>query len=902
MAEIAVSAALGVVQIFLSQRIPELKQKEVDIGVIKGHLETMRAYLKDIKKREHTEGARDRRNKVQEIAYKIEDALEEFMVDVPEHFHKHKFSQALHDVYHKVMDWRAFPRLSSRINDIQDKIRDIKELDSFRTSSSGVASSSRAEGVPDLAYPILKNDELVGIERRTSDLLDRLMKEASKRLVISVVGASGSGKTILIKKVCESEGVKGHFECHAWVSHSTSCKDTCEKICKEMGVPVPPGGKIEENLVNYLEDKRYLVVLDGGWKEDWCNCINILPDNGNGSRVIFSTCRLDLVSKCSDDFYNLDPLSGNEAWELFCKKAFSGSECPKHLKEISEDLLSNCGGLPLAIVALGSLLSTKSRTPAEFQKVLDSLGHNLERNFEFGIMKRVLEQRYFNLSHNLKRCFLYFCNFPGGYPVTRGRLIRLWIAEGFVEEKGDQALEVADAYLKELISGCLVDTNTWDVQGLVRSCQVNNLVRECLVSISEDERFCKVLTRQNFDEYDHRSNRHIAIHDAFTDSLQSKDFSHVRTLFMFGKENFTASVFGKALERFKFLRVLELKDAPLETFPEEVVNLTLLRYLNLRNTKIKAVPGSVKKLQNLETLDLRQTFVSELPKTIRKVHKLVHLAVDKINEDQGRVGAGVFSGIGVLASLQKLSLIKANKNQRIAEELGNLTAMRKLGITELESRDGKDLCASIQKMKHLSCLHVTSRSKVEVLDLDYMSTPPSLLHRLSLEGKLRATPSWISELHSLVKMSLKSSRLDGGLIEALQDLPCLMELQLVDAFNGKELEFRCNSFQELRKLEVEQSDHLHTVLVHEGAMPNLQKLTMRRCKNLKLAPLGLNNLTRLEEMHLYEMSEELITELDNLRTGEYHWMIDHIQVIHTSCSPVNSTYPRFRNLSSFARY
>ncbi|KAL6314342.1 hypothetical protein AAG906_021052 [Vitis piasezkii] len=865
MAEIAVSAALGVVQIFLSQRIPELKQKKL---------------ISDIKQREqHTEGARDRRNKVQEIAYKIEDALEEFMVDVPEHFHKHKFSQALHDVHHKVMHRRAFSRLSSRINDIQAKINAIKELDPFRTSSSGVAavaSSSRAEGVLDPVYPILNNDELVGMERRTTDLFDLLIKEESRRLVISVVGPNGSGKTTLIKKVCESERVKGHFECHAWVPHSTSCKDTWEKICKEMGVPVP-----QEQIWNRI---------CFGWslKDDWCNSINILPDNGNGSRIIFSTCRRDLASECSNDIYNLDLLTGNEAWKLFCKKAFRGSECPEHLKEISEDLLTRCGGLPLAIVALGSLLSTKSRTPAEFQKVLDSLGHNLERNFEFGIMKRVLEQRYFNLSHNLKHCFL---------------LIRLWIAEGFVEEKGDQALEVADAYLKKLISGCLVDTNTRDVQGLVRSCQVNNLVRECLVSISEDERFCKVLTRQNFDEYDHHSNRRIAIHDTFTNSLKSKEYvSRVRTLLMFGKENFTTSEFGKALERFKFLRVLELKDAPLETFPAEVVNLTLLRYLNLRNTKINEVPDLVKKLQNLETLDLRQTFVSELPKTICEVHKLVHLAVDKINEVQGRVGAGVFSGIGVLASLQKLSLIKANKSQRIVEELGNLTAMRKLGITELESRDGKDLCASIQKMKHLSCLHVTSRSKVEVLDLDYMSTPPSLLHRLSLEGKLRATPSWISELHSLVKMSLKSSRLDGGLIEALQALPCLMELQLVDAFNGKELEFRCNSFQELRKLEVEQSDHLHTVLVHEGAMPNLQKLTMRRCKNLKLAPLGLNNLTRLEEMHLYEMSEELITELDNLRTGEYHWMIDHIQVIHTSCSPVNSTYPRFRNLSSFARY
>ena len=101
---------------------------------------------------------------------------------------------------------------------------------------------------------------------------------------------------------------------------------------------------MEQNLVNHLKHRRYFVVLDGVWKDDWCNSIKKLPDNGNGSRIIFSTCRRDLASECSNDIYNLDLLTGNEAWKLFCKKAFRGSECPEHLKEISEDLLTRCGG------------------------------------------------------------------------------------------------------------------------------------------------------------------------------------------------------------------------------------------------------------------------------------------------------------------------------------------------------------------------------------------------------------------------------------------------------------------------------------------------------------------------------------------------------------------------------
>ncbi|KAL6314353.1 hypothetical protein AAG906_021063 [Vitis piasezkii] len=170
------------------------------------------------------------------------------MVDVPEHFHEHKISIALHNISHKVMDWTTFHRLSSRTDVIQAKIKSVKELDPFRKSSSGVASCSSAGEVPDMAYPVLNNDELVGMERRTTDLL---IKEESRRLVISVVGSTGSR---------------------------------------------------------------------------------------------------------------------NKALELFFKKAFRSTECPKHLKDISDELLSRFGGLPLAIVALGSLLSTKQPTSSEFQK------------------------------------------------------------------------------------------------------------------------------------------------------------------------------------------------------------------------------------------------------------------------------------------------------------------------------------------------------------------------------------------------------------------------------------------------------------------------------------------------------------------------------------------------------
>ncbi|CBI39843.3 unnamed protein product, partial [Vitis vinifera] len=69
-----------------------------------------------------------------------------------------------------------------------------------------------------------------------------------------------------------------------------------------------------------------------------------------------------------------------------------------------------------------------------------------------------------------------------------------------------------------------------------------------LLYISNNILLCLIFTSDFFYRYDHLSHRCIAIHDAFTDSLQSEDFSRLRTLFKLGRENFTTFIFRKTLE------------------------------------------------------------------------------------------------------------------------------------------------------------------------------------------------------------------------------------------------------------------------------------------------------------------------------------------------------------------
>ncbi|XP_031283650.1 disease resistance protein Pik-2-like [Pistacia vera] len=374
---------------------------------------------------------------------------------------------------------------------------------------------------------------------------------------------------------------------------------------------------------------------------------------------------------------------------------------------------------------------------------------------------------------------------------------------------------MANEYLNELIQMNLVHVSHSDLQGRVRSCRVQALVREFIISRSEENNFSLVLT-----EGDRivapLPPRRLSITNFSNNPIPATtDLSRVRTLISFGRESFNQLMSGKPLDSFRFLTVLDLEDAALECFPHEVDALTLLSYLSLRNTRIETVPRSIEKLLNLVTLDLRQTCVKELPRKIRKLRKLIYLFVDSINVNQARVGAEMPPGIGRLESIEKLSLVKASK--KIIRELGNLVQLRKLGITELESDHGRDLCASSENMLYLSSLYVSSTNGEEFLSLN----------------------------------------------NAIQALPSLLELRLVDAFSGEELKFKPNWFQKLVILEIEQFNELCQVVVEEEALPELQKLVLRKCMKLNKAPEGLHKLIKLKEILLRDMPEHknLIAEI-----------------------------------------
>ena len=197
-----------------------------------------------------------------------------------------------------------------------------------------------------------------------------------------------------------------------------------------MGLQEMDGITLIAQVREYLESKRYLVFFDDVWKEIFCDeIVYALSNNKKGSRIIVTTRTMQVAEYFKKSFHvyihKLQPLSSKKAWKLFCKKAFRSEPenlCPKDLEKMSEEIVQKCGGLPLAIVAIGGLLSTKSKTIFEWEKVRKYLRTELENNTHLTGVMKILSLSYDDLPYHLKSCMLYFGIYPEDYAIKRNIL------------------------------------------------------------------------------------------------------------------------------------------------------------------------------------------------------------------------------------------------------------------------------------------------------------------------------------------------------------------------------------------------------------------------------------------------------------------------------------------------
>jgi Leucine-rich repeat (LRR) protein len=359
-----------------------------------------------------------------------------------------------------------------------------------------------------------------------------------------------------------------------------------------------------------------------------------------GSRIITTTRNVNVSTECcsyNDDIvYNMQPLSDDDSQRLFYNRIFPGDKiCPPELQEVSMNILKTCSGVPLAIITLASHLASNQQIKpiSEWYVLLNSIGSGLTKgDANLEEMRRILSFSYYDLPSHPKTCLLYLSIFPEDYIIDRYRLIRRWIAEGFIQ--GDNLFEIGESYFNELVNRSMIQTLDIDIEGMQIDCRVHDIMLDLICDLAREENFVSVLDVIKGDMFLERKVRRLSLQktELMDTQLATRSMSQLRSFTIFGP------IINQMLplSRFKVLRVLDLEDCIIEKNGHLnlscVGDLLHLRYLGLRNTKLLKIPTEIGKLLFLQTLDLRgvQVNAEELPASFVRLRNLMFLYVSGI--------------------------------------------------------------------------------------------------------------------------------------------------------------------------------------------------------------------------------------------------------------------------------
>ncbi|KAL5548058.1 hypothetical protein UlMin_003289 [Ulmus minor] len=916
MAEMVVAPVIKVLAQLLIEEANWFKGVHREVKSLKDELESIRCFLKDAEERSEkgnvNDGVKIWVKQVREEAYHIEDVIDVYLLHVAKQTRQHGGLGFLLKTSYLFKGLKRRQDIASEIRNIKASLCEIKErgkrygFDSVEQESSRGTATSEQDYDPRLGSLFVEDDEFFDVGFTREELMTRLVEGQSPRMVISLVGTGGIGKTTLVKKVYDNEVVKGHFDCCAWITVSQSYN--LEKLLRTMMREIHPAteyiagetGTIIERLISalriYLETKRYIVVFDDVWQLDfWGFMKHALPNNDRGSRIIVTTRNEAVAISCKDAscglVEKLQPWPQEMAWEFFCKKSFQHEVhrcCPEELGELSQEIVKKCQGLPLVLATVVGLLSTREKNVFEWRKMHDSLCFELETNPHLSNISKILSLSYNNLPHYLKSCFLYFSVFPEDRLIADVRLYRYWIAEGFVTEKRGKTLEqVAEEYLNELIQRNLVQVWGLLTGGLDKLCRVHDLFHDIIISRANELGFCQILDEKS-SKISGKARR-LSIQGT-EKVVETVDDYSTRSLLLFNDElpnAFMLTLFQK-FKKFKLLKVLDLTGAPLSYLPKEVGNLFHLKFLSIKKTKVKVLPKFIGKLVNLEILDFLFTPISELPVEINKLRNLRGLFGFYNNLEAGFgptkgiqnavYGIRTPKGFGCLENLHMLGVVNGyHRGAASFKELENLRQLRWLGLatSDLTTENGRALCVAIEKMNHLERLYLRSINKDVILDLEALSSPPRFLSHLDLIGRLQKLPDWVSKLQSLSTITLNDSRLADDPLKYLKNLPSLAYLWLSIAYEGEQLHFEQGGFQKLKLLQLELLDGLKEMKISRGALPLLEELSISSCSQLKMTASNLRGLKSLILVEISEMPREF--ELDMQPEGDQdHWKIRNV--------------------------
>ncbi|KAF7104881.1 hypothetical protein CFC21_105744, partial [Triticum aestivum] len=747
-----------------------------------------------------------------------------------------------------------------------------------------------------------------------SAIVSRLVGQAKNAdlTVVPIVGMGGLGKTTLAQLVYKESIIQEHFGLLIWVCAS-ECYDV-DSLAKRIVEAAPEkkdgatkavfekekdGRKTSafknkddgteatamsrktllDNLQNVVSGQKYLLVLDDVWERQvhiWHELKAFLQHGERGS-VILTTTRDNEVAKKMGrnvEAYNLASLEEKFIKEIIETRAFSylheEEKRPEKLLNMVDEIAKRCVGSPLAATTLGSILRTKT-SEEEWKAISSRSSICIE---ETGILP-ILKLSYNDLPTRMKQCFAFCAIFPKDYEIDMNKLIQLWIAHGFIQEKQAHLETIGRRIFDELASRsffqdveqvqatssqdselCYSKT-TCKIHDLMHDVALSVMKNECALATEEPDKIESVVTTEEPSQSEWLPNtaRHLFLSckdpgKKLNISLESS-FPAIQTLLC--DSSMSSSL--QHLSKYSSLQALQLCSAR-RTFLLKPKYLHHLRYLDLSRSRfIKALPEDISILYNLQTLNLSGcTSLCELPRQMKYMTALRHLYTHGCPELKSMP-----RDLRKLTSLQTLTCFVAGSDPNCSNvgELGNLNLGGQLELRNLANVTEVDARAANLVNKELRRLTLTWtfrwnyfgdqncwRDDKEDARVLQNLKPHDGLHAILINSYGATTfPTWMAMLQNIVQIHLFSCRklvwLFSGECDTSFAFPNLKELMLKDLvclkrwweIDNDGMQGAALMFPLLEKLHISNCVKLKALPGHL-TFPKLQNVCIQRCPKL----------------------------------------------------------------------